>query len=247
VGAEIESVSARDGRTLAWLSGGGQLEGRELIVAGGRRPRIDGLGLDRVGIDPGESGIEVDHRCRAADGIWAVGDVTGVAPFTHVAKYQGQIVIDDICGRSPRADYTAIPRVVFCDPEVAAVGMTEAQARDVGLDVATSHVKLAETIARPHTYETEPRGELAVVADARERILVGAWAVSTTIVAPPWCCRRWLVRARRICRRRFADLLLLYSCSDYTARPRWSTRRTRWRAVRRRSPFPSATLSWGLR
>jgi dihydrolipoamide dehydrogenase len=178
LGAEIESVSTRDGRKLARLSGGGELESRELIVASGRRPRVDELRLDRVGIDPGESGIEVDDRCRAAEGIWAIGDVTGVAPFTHVAKYQGQVVIDDICGRSRRADYTAIPRVVFCDPEVAAVGMTAEQARAAGLDVATSHVKLGEAIARPHTYETDARGELAVVADAAEKVLVGAWAVS---------------------------------------------------------------------
>jgi dihydrolipoamide dehydrogenase len=178
LGAEIESVSTRDGCKLARLSGGGELESRELIVASGRRPRVDDLRLDRVGIDPGESGIEVDDRCRAAEGIWAIGDVTGVAPFTHVAKYQGQVVIDDICGRSRRADYTAIPRVVFCDPEVAAVGMTAEQARAAGLDVATSHVKLGEAIARPHTYETDARGELAVVADAAEKVLVGAWAVS---------------------------------------------------------------------
>jgi dihydrolipoamide dehydrogenase len=87
-------------------------------------------------------------------------------------------VIDDICGRPRRADYTAVPRVVFSDPEVAAVGLTEQEAREAGVDVATSRIELASSIARPHTYETEPRGELAVVADASEHVLVGAWAVS---------------------------------------------------------------------
>jgi pyruvate/2-oxoglutarate dehydrogenase complex dihydrolipoamide dehydrogenase (E3) component len=177
LGVEPRSVSRGDGHRVAHLADD-SIEAQELIVATGRTPRVEGLGLGRVGIEPGENGIEVDERCRAGEGIWAVGDVTGVAPFTHVAKYQAQIAVADITGESARADYTAVPRVVFTDPEVAAVGLTEAQGRDAGIEVVAAHIRLPEQIARPWTYETEPRGELAVVADRRREVLIGAWAVA---------------------------------------------------------------------
>jgi dihydrolipoamide dehydrogenase len=136
------------------------------------------LALERVGIDPGRAGIEVDERCRAAEGIWAVGDVTGTMPFTHVAKYQGRIACADILGEQVRADYTGVPRVVFCDPEVAAVGMTAAQARDAGIEAVSRQIELSASIARPWTYESQPRGELTLLADRDRRVLIGAWAVS---------------------------------------------------------------------
>jgi dihydrolipoamide dehydrogenase len=154
-----------------------QISADELVVAIGRTPRLEGLSLERVGIEPGESGIEVDERCRAAEGVWAIGDVTGVMPFTHVGKYQGRIAFADMQGRPVRAEYGAVPRVVFSDPEVAAVGMTEEQARDAGLEPVRSCVRLAESISRPVTYETDPRGELCLIADPRARVLLGAWAV----------------------------------------------------------------------
>jgi dihydrolipoamide dehydrogenase len=91
--------------------------------------------------------------------------------------YQGRVVAADIVGESVRADYRAIPRVVFSDPEVAAVGLTEAQARESGIDVSSVSLELGKAIARPYTYEKEPRGELALVVDKREKVLVGAWAV----------------------------------------------------------------------
>jgi pyruvate/2-oxoglutarate dehydrogenase complex dihydrolipoamide dehydrogenase (E3) component len=176
VGAEVSSVSAGEGGRTAHFAGG-QVSARELIVAVGRAPRVQALSLGRVGIKPGKRGIEVDERCRAAEGIWAVGDVTGEMPFTHTAKYQGRIAVADIAGDTARAQYAAIPRVVFSDPEVAAVGMTEAQARDAGIDTASTRLVLGEAIARPWTYEAEPRGELSIVVDRARRLLVGAWAV----------------------------------------------------------------------
>jgi dihydrolipoamide dehydrogenase len=176
VGAEVERVSADDGGRVAHF-GEQQVSAQELIVAIGREPRIEELALERAGIEPGENGIEVDERCRAADGIWAIGDVTGVMAFTHVAKYQGRVVVADVLGRPVSASYDAVPRVVFSDPELAAVGMTEAQAREAGVEVQVVHVDLAESISRPWTYETEPRGELAVLADRERGVLVGAWAV----------------------------------------------------------------------
>jgi pyruvate/2-oxoglutarate dehydrogenase complex dihydrolipoamide dehydrogenase (E3) component len=177
VSAEVESVGAHDGVRSVSLAGGATLDASELIVAAGRKPRIAQLGLEHAGIDPGERGIEVDERCRVGDGIWAVGDVTGTSPFTHVAKYQARVACADIAGESPRADYHAIPRVVFSDPELAAVGMTAAGAAEAGIDAVSATLELAGAIARPWTYETDPRGELCVIADRERRILIGAWAV----------------------------------------------------------------------
>jgi dihydrolipoamide dehydrogenase len=176
VDAKVDSVRAEDGQRVARF-GSEQVRAEELIVAVGRKPRLDELALEKAGIDAGEQGIAIDERCRAAEGVWAVGDVTGVMPFTHIAKYQGRVVVADILGRPRRASYEAVPRVVFSDPEVAAVGMTQAQARDAGVEVVTAHVNLAETISRPSTYETDPRGELAILVDRGRGVLVGAWAV----------------------------------------------------------------------
>jgi pyruvate/2-oxoglutarate dehydrogenase complex dihydrolipoamide dehydrogenase (E3) component len=178
LGVQATSVSrSESGRTVT-LSDGAQASGQELLVATGRAPRTEGLGLETAGVQHGPGGIQIDERCRAGEGIWAIGDITGVMPFTHVAMYQARVACADIAGESPRADYGAIPRVVFCDPEVAAVGLTEAGARERGIEVAGAHVDLAQAISRPWTYERDPRGELGVLVDRRRRVLVGAWAVS---------------------------------------------------------------------
>jgi pyruvate/2-oxoglutarate dehydrogenase complex dihydrolipoamide dehydrogenase (E3) component len=177
LGAEVQSVSAADGSRSLHLADGATIRARELIVAAGRRPRIDGLSLETVGIEPGARGIEIDERCRAAEGIWAVGDVTGVMPFTHLAKYQARVAFADLTGEAVRADYAAVPRVVFSDPELAAVGLTAERACAEGINAVTSTVELSKTIARPWTYETNPRGELGVIADRERKVLVGAWAV----------------------------------------------------------------------
>jgi pyruvate/2-oxoglutarate dehydrogenase complex dihydrolipoamide dehydrogenase (E3) component len=99
-------------------------------------------------------------------------------PFTHVGMYHGRIVAADIAGRDVRADYGAIPRVIFSDPEIAAVGLGEQQAREQGIDIATSRVSLPDAIARPWTYETDPRGELELIAHRQREVLIGAWAVA---------------------------------------------------------------------
>jgi dihydrolipoamide dehydrogenase len=176
LGAEATSVTASDrGRTVRF--GDQHATAEVLLVSAGRRPRLAGLDVENAGIDPSARGITVDERCRAADGVWAVGDVTGQAQFTHVAMYQGRIACADIAGLQPRADYRAVPRVVFCDPEVASVGMTAAEAREAGVEVASARVVLREVISRPSTYETDPRGELEVIVDRSREVLVGAWAV----------------------------------------------------------------------
>jgi pyruvate/2-oxoglutarate dehydrogenase complex dihydrolipoamide dehydrogenase (E3) component len=178
VGAAASEVSASDGKRTVKLDEGTQVSGQELLVAVGRAPRVRDIGLESVGIEPDRQGIQVDERCRAGEGVWAIGDVTGVMPFTHVGMYQGRIACQDIAGRPVRADYNAIPRVVFSDPEIAAVGLTEQQAGEQGIDAATARIELADAIARPWTYEKDPRGEIGILADRKRQVLVGAWAVS---------------------------------------------------------------------
>ncbi|MGH2946239.1 MAG: dihydrolipoyl dehydrogenase family protein [Solirubrobacteraceae bacterium] len=178
LGAGATEIAAENGRRIVRLGDGGEASGQELLVAIGRVPRVDELGLEELGVELGPQGIVVDDRCRAGDGIWAIGDVTGVMPFTHVGMYQARVVVDDIAGRQRRADYRAIPRVVFSDPEIAAVGLTEEQARERGIDIATARLRLPDAIARPWTYEKDPRGELGLIADRDREILVGAWAVA---------------------------------------------------------------------
>jgi len=151
-----------------------------VVLAAGRRPRTDGLGLAEQGVALDRRGaLATDAQGRVTDdGLWAVGDVTGVAMFTHVAQYQGRVVADTILGKPRTADYTGVPRVVFADPEIAAVGLTRAQAEDRGLDVASSEVDLTKLLARPWTYQTEPTGTLSLLVDRGRGVLVGAWAVA---------------------------------------------------------------------
>jgi dihydrolipoamide dehydrogenase len=95
-----------------------------------------------------------------------------------VGKYQGRIAAEDIAGGEAAADYHAIPRVVFSDPEIAAVGLTAAQSRERGVELESSRIKLSEAISRPWTYEQHPRGELGLLADRARQVLIGAWAVA---------------------------------------------------------------------
>lgn len=178
LGVHAKAVTVDADEPVVELDDGSTARGAQLIVATGRRPRTQGIGLETVGIEPGRRGIAVDERCRAEDGVWAIGDVNGIAPFTHVAKYQARIAVADILGQEAKADYRAVPRVIFTDPEVAAVGLTEAQAREQGMDVVTSTINLPTTIARPYTYEEKPSGTFGVVVDRERQVLVGAWAVA---------------------------------------------------------------------
>ncbi len=177
-GVQAARVRRKDELRVVSLDDGSELRGERLIVAVGRRPRSHDIGLETVGVTPQRSGIPIDRHCRVTDGVWAAGDCTGVMLFTHVAKYQARVALADLRGRPVNADYRAIPRVIFTDPEVAAVGMTESQAREAGLETAVARVGLPESIARPSTYEQEPRGELSVIFDRRRRVMVGAWAVA---------------------------------------------------------------------
>ena len=177
----VTPVSARKAgeMTVVTLDDGSQVETDVVILGAGRGPRTTGLGLDTAGVTlTGRGGVAVDDRCRAGPGVWAVGDVTGVALFTHVATYQGRVAADNILGRERAASYEGIPRVVFADPEIAAVGLTAAQAAARGIAAATAEVSVADSAARSWTYERDPRGAVGVLADRDRGVLAGAWAVA---------------------------------------------------------------------
>ena len=171
VGVKATSAERRGQGYSLSLEGGSELRGEELLVATGRKPRVHGFGLDTAGIDPDAAaeGIEVDERMRAAEGVWAIGDVTGLWPFTHVGKYQGRVAAADILGRGVTADYRAVPRVIFTDPQIAAVGEQDGP--------ASGTVQL-ESISRTSTYSREydkHPGFLTVISDGEK--LIGAYAV----------------------------------------------------------------------
>jgi pyruvate/2-oxoglutarate dehydrogenase complex dihydrolipoamide dehydrogenase (E3) component len=178
LGVSGDRVRKDGDKRVLTLSSGEEVAGEVLIVAVGRRARKDGLNLESVGVEPGPRGIQVDDHLRAGDGVWAIGDCTGGLMFTHNGKYQGRVAVSNILGKKAKADYRAIPRVVFTNPEIAAVGLTEDTAREQGLDVSAAVIDLPTSIARPYTYEQDPRGTLGVVVDRGRNVLVGAWALA---------------------------------------------------------------------
>jgi dihydrolipoamide dehydrogenase len=150
------------------LSDGSVVEAERLLVATGRRPNAHDLGFEQLGVSIGKQGVEVDERLRAADNVWAIGDVNGIALFTHVGKYQARVAAANMAGRDVKADYRAIPAGIFTDPEVATVGKTEG---------VSARWELTST-PRLSTYERPKRdGFVRLFADPKERVLVGAVAV----------------------------------------------------------------------
>jgi pyruvate/2-oxoglutarate dehydrogenase complex dihydrolipoamide dehydrogenase (E3) component len=147
---------------------GSALKGDRLLVATGRRPRIEGIGLENAGIETGKQGIEVDARMSAGPGFWAIGDVTGIWPLTYVGKYQGRVAAANILGHEAQANYEAVPRVVFTDPQAAAVGEAEGE-----LTVTVS----LDSVPRTSTYyrDYEGAGFLTLVSDGER--LTGAHAL----------------------------------------------------------------------
>lgn len=136
-GTNVERVEQRDGTKIIYCTGAAALEADAILVAAGRRPNLDELGLDAAGVRYGARGIEVDRRLRSSQRhIYACGDVCGPHAFTHMAEYQAGIIIANAIFRLPRkADYRVVPRVTFSDPELAQVGLTEGEARSRGIDV----------------------------------------------------------------------------------------------------------------
>ena len=146
-----------------------ELRGERLLVATGRHPRVDGIGLETVGITPDPKGISVDEHLRAGDGLWAVGDVTGIWPLTTTGKYQGDVVAANILGEPRVANYDALPRVVFTDPQAASVGVGEARFRGTA---PVSGVARTATYTRAYA---DSNGFLTLLSDGGP--LVGAHAL----------------------------------------------------------------------
>jgi pyruvate/2-oxoglutarate dehydrogenase complex dihydrolipoamide dehydrogenase (E3) component len=151
-----------------------------LLVAAGRRTDLAALGVGAAGIDEDGRGIDVDERMRAADGVWAIGDVTGHGAFTHTSMYQGRIAAADILGDQVEpADYRAVPRVTFTEPEIGAVGLPEAAARDAGLRVRVGVTQLPSS-ARGWIHKVGNDGFVKLVEDADRGVLVGATSAGPT-------------------------------------------------------------------
>jgi dihydrolipoamide dehydrogenase len=172
------AATRTNGAITLRLEDGRELSGDELLVGVGRRPTTSDLGLETVGLEPGRA-VEVDDTLRAVgvDGGWlyAVGDVNGRAPLTHMGKYQARLAGDAILGREVDAiaDHRAVPRVTFTDPQVAAVGLTEAQARDQGVDVRAVTYGTGD-VPGAYTRGNGIKGTSKLVVDASRGVVVGA-------------------------------------------------------------------------
>jgi pyruvate/2-oxoglutarate dehydrogenase complex dihydrolipoamide dehydrogenase (E3) component len=172
--ARAERVQKQGASVAVTLADGTELLAERLLVAVGRTPNVEGLGLESAGIETSGGAIPVDGWLRAADGIWAIGDVTGKGMFSHVALYQAGIVVTDILGERPEpADYRALPRATFMDPEIGGVGLTEAAARQAGLDVAVATKRVPATF-RGWLHDTGNEGLIKLVVDRASGVLIGA-------------------------------------------------------------------------
>lgn len=177
LGCAAERCQPRGSAALVTLTCGDVVEVDRLLLAVGRRPRVQNIGLETVGVEAADSALSVDDRCavRGTERVWAAGDVTGRAPFTHVANYQGRVAAANLGGQELRADYRALPRTVYTDPAVAAVGLTTEGCRASGVDLVAEEFDLAQT-GRAST-EPGAAGRVRVLADRRSGGLVGAAAV----------------------------------------------------------------------
>jgi pyruvate/2-oxoglutarate dehydrogenase complex dihydrolipoamide dehydrogenase (E3) component len=169
LGARV-SAARRDGEDyVVELGDGRELRGDRVLVAAGRRPRVNGIGLETLRMVPDARGIPVDAHLSAGQSLWAIGDVTGIWPLTHVGKYQARVVAANILGEPREAHYDAVPRVTYTDPQAAAVGATE--------DRFTATVRLSE-VAKTATYTrayAESNGYLTLLSDGER--LTGAHAL----------------------------------------------------------------------
>ncbi|MBO2438763.1 NAD(P)/FAD-dependent oxidoreductase [Actinomadura nitritigenes] len=186
LGADLSHVERKESGLRLWLSDGGTLDADRILVAAGRRPRVEGLGLETLGVatSPGH-GVPVDETCRVpstSGDVWAAGDVTGVARTTHAARYQARLVLANLLGEHRAADYRAIPRVVYTTPTVYAVGIAPKQAEELGIDLLTAGYDLAAT-ARA-AVEADERGRVELYADRSRGLLIGAAAAG--LYAEEW-------------------------------------------------------------
>ncbi len=164
------TAARREGKEYVLaFDGSPELRGDRLLVATGRRPRVEGIGLETVGVEANPHGIAVDEHLRAGERLWAIGDVNGIWPLTHVGEYEGDVVAANIAGDARPTNYEAVPRVTYTDPQAAAVGAVEAK--------YTATAPLSEepkTATYTHAY-AKSTGFLTLLSDGQR--LVGAYAV----------------------------------------------------------------------
>jgi pyruvate/2-oxoglutarate dehydrogenase complex dihydrolipoamide dehydrogenase (E3) component len=170
LGAQASGARREGEDYLLEFDDGRELRGDRLLVATGRRPRVDGIGLDSVGIEADPKGIPVDARLSAGERLWAIGDVTGIWPLTHVGKYQGEVVAANIQGESREANYEAVPRVVYTDPQAASAGAAEGR---FSASAPASEVAKTATYTRDYA---ESNGFLTLLSDGER--LTGAYALA---------------------------------------------------------------------
>jgi pyruvate/2-oxoglutarate dehydrogenase complex dihydrolipoamide dehydrogenase (E3) component len=169
LGVHATAARREGGQYVLQLDDGRTLSGDRLLVATGRRPRVDGIGLETVGIKPNPHGVQVDAHLSAGERLWAIGDVNGIWQLTHVGKYQGRVVASNILGTPRAANYEAVPRVVFTDPQAAAVGAAEARF------TATARIAdIAKTATYTRAYD-KSNGFMTLLSDGER--LTGAYAL----------------------------------------------------------------------
>ena len=181
-GVQVDAIGHNGQRFEVRLGAGEPVDAERLLVATGRRPDLASLGVATLGLDEHAHALEVDERCRVvgAERTWALGDVTGRGAFTHVSMYQADIVVQDVLRRAVvPADYRALPRVTFTDPELGAVGLTESEARAKGISVRTGSAPLAAS-ARGWIHKAGNDGLIKLVEDVDRGVLVGATSMG------PW-------------------------------------------------------------
>jgi dihydrolipoamide dehydrogenase len=165
------AAARRDGDEFVLeFDGAPELRGDRLLVATGRRPRVEGIGLETVGVEANPRGIKVDEYLRAGERLWAIGDVNGIWPLTHVGEYEGDVVAANIDGETYPANYEAVPRVTYTDPQAAAVGATESGAYSGTARVAD----VPKTATYTHAY-AESNGFMTLLSDGKR--LTGAYAL----------------------------------------------------------------------
>ncbi|KAA9150295.1 NAD(P)/FAD-dependent oxidoreductase [Amycolatopsis acidicola] len=169
LGKQVAAARREGAEFVLRLGDGTEFRGDRLLVATGRRPRVEGIGLDKVGVEAGPHGIPVDDRLRAAERLWAIGDVNGIWPLTHVGEYEGDVVAANIAGENRRANYEAVPRVTYTDPQAASVGATDAEFAGTA---RLSEIPKSSTYA--HDY-AESNGFLTLLSDGAR--LTGAYAL----------------------------------------------------------------------
>ncbi len=176
---EIEAVHHDGHRFAVSFEQGEPVVSDRLLVAAGRRPDLAQLNVASIGLDQSARALPVDDHMRVvgASGVWAVGDAVGHGAFTHMSMYQADIVVNDILGRQVvPADYRAVPRVTFTDPEIGSVGLTERAARDQGIQVRVGSASITES-ARGWIHKAGNRGFIKLVEDSERGVLVGATSV----------------------------------------------------------------------